>query len=79
MILGHRGPQATSQALDAANPRWSQLAQRIATAIFVYSFSADETTRGDTLPYVKLAVLRNDTIPALVTECYIASPTPSGT
>ncbi len=64
-IAGH---EAKAPALDAENRGWSHLAQRIATAVFFHSFSADETARGATLPYVKLAVMRSDTIPALVTE-----------
>ncbi len=64
-VAGH---EAKAPALDAENRNWSHLAQHIATAVFFHSFSADETARGATLPYVKLAVLRSDTIPALVTE-----------
>ncbi len=64
-IAGH---EAKSQALDAANRSWKHLGQRIATAVFFHSFSADESEKGINLPYVKLAVLRSDTIPALVTE-----------
>jgi hypothetical protein len=64
-IAGH---EAKAQALDAANKAWKHLAQRVATAIFFHSFSADDTQRGISLPYIKLATLRSDTIPALVTE-----------
>jgi hypothetical protein len=64
-IAGH---EAKSQALDAANKPWSHLAQRIATAIFFHSFSADDSEKGVSLPYIKLAVLRADTIPPLVTD-----------
>lgn len=64
-IAGH---EAKSALLDAANKPWKHLAQRIATSVFFHSFSADEGTRGINLPYIKLAVLRSDTIPALATD-----------
>jgi hypothetical protein len=64
-IAGH---EAKSQALDQANRSWKHLAQRISNAIFCHSFSADDSEKGITLPYIKLAVLRSDTIPAMVTE-----------
>ncbi len=62
------GLEAKSQALDQANRQWKHLAQRIANAIFYHSFSADDAEKGTTLAYIKLAVLRSDTIPALVTD-----------
>jgi hypothetical protein len=64
-IAGH---EAKSQLLDSANKQWKHLAQCISTSIFYHSFSADDTSRGINLPYIKLAVLRSDTIPALVTD-----------
>ncbi len=64
-IAGH---EAKAPALDAANRNWKHLAQRCATAVFFHSFTADEAARGIGLPYVKLAVMRSDTFPALVTE-----------
>jgi hypothetical protein len=64
-IAGH---EAKSQALDEANRPWKHLAQRISTAVFFHSFSADDSEKGINLPYIKLATLRGDTIPALVTE-----------
>lgn len=64
-IAGH---EAKSQALDKANRAWKHLAQRISNAIFFHSFSADDSEKGISLPYIKLAVLRSDTIPAMVTE-----------
>ncbi|MCB0627703.1 MAG: ATP-binding protein [Pseudomonadales bacterium] len=64
-VAGH---EAKAQALDRANRPWKHLAQRIASAIFFHSFSADDSEKGINLPYIKLAVLRPDTIPALVTE-----------
>lgn len=64
-IAGH---EAKSKLLDAANKPWKHLAQQIATSIFFHSFSADDAFRGINLPYIKLAVLRSDTIPALATD-----------
>jgi hypothetical protein len=64
-IAGH---EAKSQLLDRANRGWKHLAQRISNAIFVHSFSADDAEKGIILPYIKLAVLRSDTIPAMVTD-----------
>ena len=64
-IAGH---EAKSQSLDDANRPWKHLAQRIATAVFCHSFSADDSEKGISLPYIKLGVLRSDTIPPLVTE-----------
>lgn len=64
-IAGH---EAKSQALDNANRSWKHLAQRISNGIFVHSFSADDSEKGINLPYIKLAVLRSDTIPAMVTD-----------
>ena len=62
------GTEAKAQALDRANKGWKHLAERIATAVFVHSFTADEVGKGISLPYIKLAVLRSETIPSLVTE-----------
>ncbi len=64
-IAGH---EAKAKAMDAANKNWNHLAQRVATAVFFHSFSADDSERGATLPYIKLATLHSDTMPALVTE-----------
>ena len=64
-IAGH---EAKAQALDRDNRQWKHLSQRIATSIFFHSFSADDSEKGINLPYIKLAVLRPDTIPALVTD-----------
>jgi len=64
-IAGH---EAKAKALDADNKSWKHLAQRIATAAFFHSFSADDSERGATLPYLKLATLHSDTMPAMVTE-----------
>jgi len=64
-IAGH---EAKAQALDDANRPWKHLAERIATAIFFHSFSAGDSEKGIGLPYIKLATLRSDTMPAMVTE-----------
>ena len=64
-ISGH---EAKAPALDDVNRSWKHLAQRVATAVFFHSFSADKTAPGINLPYIKLAVMRSDTFPALVTE-----------
>ncbi|MBN1316514.1 MAG: ATP-binding protein, partial [Anaerolineales bacterium] len=64
-IAGH---EAKAKLLDSANKPWRHLAQAISTVIFYHSFSADDSTKGINLPYIKLAVLRSDTIPALVTD-----------
>ena len=62
------GQKAKSRLLDDANKPWKHLAQRIATSVFFHSFSAEDSERGINLPYIKLAVLRSDTIPALATD-----------
>jgi hypothetical protein len=62
------GIEAKAQALDKANRQWKHLAQRIANAIFFHSFSADDSEKGATLSYIKLAVLHSGGIPALVTD-----------
>ncbi len=64
-IAGH---EAKAQAMDSQNRPWKHLAERIATAIFFHSFSADDSEKGIGLPYVKLATLRSDTMPSMVTE-----------
>ena len=64
-IAGH---DAKAPSLDTANRSWKHLAQRVATAVFFHSFSADDSTPGINLPYIKLAVMRSETIPSMVTE-----------
>jgi hypothetical protein len=64
-IAGHR---AKAPALDKSNRQWDHLAERVSTAIFYHSFSADDSEKGVSRPYIKLASIRSDTIPALVTE-----------
>jgi hypothetical protein len=62
------GHEAKSQALDAANKSWNHLAESISTSIFYHSFAADDSEKGINLNFIRLAVLRSDTIPALVTD-----------
>lgn len=64
-ISGH---DAKAESLDKTNRPWKHLAQRISHAVFFHSFSADDAEKGVSLPYIKLAVLHSDTIPALVTD-----------
>jgi hypothetical protein len=64
-IAGH---EAKSRQMDDANKPWKHLAQRIATSVFFHSFSAEDSSRGINLPYIKLAMLRSDAIPALTTD-----------
>lgn len=64
-VAGH---EAKSQALDKANKQWKHLGQRIATAIFFHSFTAEDSEKGVSLPYIKLATMRSNTIPAMVTD-----------
>lgn len=76
-FLHHIGPEyesilgsdiKKSQELDSENKAWKHLAERIATAVFIHSFTADEPHKGISIPYIKLAVMRPETIPSLVTE-----------
>lgn len=68
------GVEAKAQLLDRDNrgKGWKHLSQRISTAIFLHSFAADIAAgtgdKGATLPYVKLAVVRPETVTPLVTE-----------
>ena len=62
------GSEAKSQMLDKANRSWKHLSQRIATAVFFHSFSADDSEKGINLPYIKLAVMRGETLASMVTE-----------
>jgi hypothetical protein len=64
-IAGH---DAKAQMMDNNNRNWNHLAERISTAIFYHSFSADDAEKGVNLLYIKLATMRSDTIPPLVTD-----------
>ena len=64
-VAGH---EAKAQAMDDEHRSWKHLAERVATAIFFHSFSADDSEKGISLPYIKLATLRSDTVPSMVTE-----------
>jgi len=62
------GSDSKAQALDRENRNWNHLAERISTTIFVHSFTADDSEKGVTMPYIKLATLRTETLPPMVTE-----------
>lgn len=64
-IAGH---EAKAQALDQTNKQWKHLGERIAASIFLQSFAADDSEKGVSLPYIKLAVLRSNDYPAMVTD-----------
>lgn len=64
-IAGH---EAKAQSLDQSNRHWNHLAERISTAIFYHSFRGDDSEKGTGLSYIRLAVMRSDTMPALVTD-----------
>jgi hypothetical protein len=64
-IAGH---EAKAQAMDRENRSWKHLAERVATAVFFHSFSGDDSEKGISLPYIKLATLCSDTMPSMVTE-----------
>ena len=64
-ISGH---EAKSVVLDKENRGWKHLAERIAKAIFFYSFSADKSENGATLNYIKFVVMHKDTLPSMITE-----------
>lgn len=62
------GGDAKSQLMDQSNHGWNGLAERIATTVFLHSFSANDMEIGASLQYIKLAVLRPDTVAPLITE-----------
>lgn len=64
-IAGH---EAKAQSMDNENKKLKHLSERISTAIFFHSFTADGSEKGIDLPYIKLATLRQDTIPSMITE-----------
>lgn len=64
-VAGH---EAKAPAMDKNYREWKHLAQRISTSIFYHSFSADDSSKGINLPYIRLASMRGDTIPALVSD-----------
>jgi predicted AAA+ superfamily ATPase len=63
-ISGH---DAKAIEFDKENKGWNHLAERVSTAIFFYSFSA-QPEKGITLEELKLATIHQVTIPAMVTE-----------
>ncbi len=62
------GPDAKAQALDRNNKEWNHLAERISTAIFLHSFTAEDSEKGSELSQIKLSTMRTDTMPSMVTE-----------
>ena len=64
-ISGH---EAKAIVLDKQNKSWNHLAERISTAIFLYSFTADKSKKGSTLEYIKFVAIHQDTLPPMVTE-----------
>lgn len=62
------GDDAKSPMMDRENKSWNHLAERVATTVFLHSFSANNMEIGAPLSYIKLGVLRPDTIPSLITE-----------
>jgi len=62
------GPDAKAQAMDKENREWGHLAEKISTATFMHSFTAQERELGIGLPHIKLTTLRPDIRPAMVTE-----------
>lgn len=62
------GDDAKSQLMDREHHSWQGLAERIATAVFLHSFSANDMEIGASLQYIKLGVLRPQTVAPLITE-----------
>lgn len=57
-----------SKDLDRENREWKHLAEKISTAIFLYSFTAQDRKKGIDLPYIKLSTLRPEIMPSMITE-----------
>lgn len=62
------GDDAKSRLMDRANHSWNRLAERISTTVFLHSFSAENMQIGAPLAYIKLGVLRPETVAPLITE-----------
>ncbi|MFQ5537797.1 MAG: ATP-binding protein [Gemmatimonadota bacterium] len=62
------GDDSKSSLMDRENHGWHGLAERIATTVFLHSFSANDMEIGASLNYIKLGVLRPDTVAPLITE-----------
>lgn len=62
------GDDAKSRLMDRENHGWHGLAERIATTVFLHSFSANDMEIGASLHYIKLGVLRPETVAPLITE-----------
>jgi len=62
------GDDAKSRLMDRENHGWQGLAERIGTTVFLHSFSANDMEIGASLHYIKLGVLRPETVGPLITE-----------
>jgi len=62
------GDNAKSRLMDKEHHGWNRLAERISTTVFLHSFSADNREIGAPLSYIKLGVLRPETVAPLITE-----------
>lgn len=62
------GGDEKARQLDRANRTWKHLGERVATSIFLHSFTGGDSEAGATVEEIKLAVLRPDTTAPLITE-----------
>ena len=62
------GDNAKSIQLDSKHKNWKHLAERISTAVFFSSFSADDSKRGINIKNIKLSTMRIDTFSSLISE-----------
>jgi len=62
------GGDEKARQLDKENRAWKHLGERIATSIFLHSFTGGDSEAGATMEEIKLAVLRPDTTAPLITE-----------
>jgi hypothetical protein len=62
------GGDEKARQLDKENRTWKHLGERVASSIFLHSFTGGETEAGATMEEIKLAVLRPDTTAPLITE-----------
>lgn len=62
------GDAAKSQQLDEWNEGWNDIAQRIATSIFLHSFSANQNERGVELSQIRMEAARPDTPTTLIDD-----------
>jgi hypothetical protein len=62
------GGDEKARQLDKENRTWKHLGERVASSIFLHSFTGGESEAGATVEEIKLAVLRPDTTAPLITE-----------